>query len=402
MNNCSMKSLRMLVACLLVLGLAGCQARHKEQVNTANQRWKTLRSDMMLQMAQRQFNAGNLDQAEISLVEAISIDGENPYLHVLGGRIGLERGKLERAYNRLQHAIEINESLPQAHYFQGIVLQRWNQFDAALVRYRQAFDLEGDNPAYLLAMVEMLVELNQADEAMDMLTSKMVYFDQNAGIRMAIGQLYAMRDDYKQAAKYLQLASLLAPDDLRILEELALALAADGQNDKAIQTLERLCTEPELADRRDLRRVLGQTYVKTQRLADARAVYVDLTRTDPKDVEAWIKLGEVSLTTQDTSGTLMAANRIKALAPHRYEGYLLAGLVWQKRQRVDRALAMFEQASQMAPDHAEPVILQGITLEQAGQTKAAAKAYTKALHRQPDDQRAKHLLAQVTATGMDQ
>jgi len=392
----------MLVMGLLVLGLAGCQSNHVKQVNTANKRWKSLRSDMMLQMAQRQFDAGNLDQAEVSLVEAISVDGDNPYLHVLGGRIGLERGKLERAYNRLQHAIEIDETIPQAHYYQGIVLQRWTQFDAALVQYRQAFDLEGDNPAYLLAMAEMLVELNRTDEAIELLFDKMVYFDQNAGIRMAIGQLYAMRDDYKQAANYFQLASLLAPEDLRILEELAIAQMADGQYDKAIQTFERLCTEPELADRRDLRRTLAMAYILTERRADARAVYIDLTRTDPKDVEAWIKLGEVSLTSQDTSGTLMAANRVRALAPHRYEGYLLAGLVWQKRQRADRALKMFEQAAQMSPDYAEPMILQGIILEQTGQVKAAAKAYTKALRRQPDDLRAKRLLAQVTATDLDQ
>ena len=56
---------RIAVALLVLLGV-GCKStsNHEKSVIAADQRWKTMRSTLILQMAQQQFDAGDLEQAE--------------------------------------------------------------------------------------------------------------------------------------------------------------------------------------------------------------------------------------------------------------------------------------------------------------------------------------------------
>lgn len=391
---------RWLLAAMVVLVLSGCanhKSGHEKAVDSANTRWKSMRSNLMLQMAQQQFDTGDLDQAEKTLMDAIAIDTGNARLHVLAGRVALERGQLERAYKRLDLAISFDENLAEAHYFQGIVLQRWTRFADALASYEKAADLQQDNVGFLLAVAEMLVALDRQDEAIARLQEKVVVFDQNAGIRAALGQLYGMNGQHDKAVAMYRQAALLRPDDLQLVEELATAQMAAGNTAEGIRLLEQLCASGELSDRKDLRHQLAAAYISVDRLNDAKTLYIDLTRQDPQDAQTWIKLGELSWRQGDTSGTLLAANRVMATAPRAPEGYLLAGMVWQQRQRTDEALRLFDRAAQLAPESAEPVILRGLTLQRAGRQEAAIAAYQEALRRQPDDSRAQSLLASVSA-----
>ena len=390
---------KLLIGGLVVLAVTGCgMSNHKKNVNAANNRWKVMRSALMMQMAQQQFDAGDLKQAEKTLAEATKIDASNARLYTLAGRVALERGQLERAYHRLKSSAELDPDYAQAYFYQGIVMQRWTQFEAALGLYQKAYELESDNAGYLLAISEMLVMLDRSDEAMDVLIDKMTYFDLNASIRMAVGQLYAMRGEYSQAIEYFRQASLIRSDDLHIREELALSLLAAGQFFEAMDFLEKLCDEPSLANRADLKRALADSYLATGRLAEAKVLYLKLTRINPMDAEVWIKLGELSLSLNDAPGALLAANRAKKLAPERHEGFLLAGVVWSKQGEVEKAIEMFDQAADLAPDYSTPVLLRGITLEREGQLAEAAEAYIEALRRQPDDERAQQLLSKVTAS----
>ncbi|MBI1335678.1 MAG: tetratricopeptide repeat protein [Phycisphaera sp.] len=397
------KTLAWIVAALVVLltatGCANLTRTHAEDKNLAQQRWRSARSSLILNMAQRQFDTGDLDQAEKSLSDAVAMDPGNAQLHLLGGRIQVERGNLERAANLFELAISQDPELPEAYYYLGMVLQRWQQPDKALENYQKAYDLENDNPAFLLAVSEMLVATGQQDEALTLLKDRAVHFDQNAGIRAAIGQVYLIQRKFDDAAEAFRQASLLRPDDTQITEALITAQIGAQRFDKATANLETLLKNPAAASRPDLKRTLAQCYTATGRYEDAKKVYLQLTREDPTDVDAWLALGENALALKDLSGALLAANRTTALAPRRHEGYLLAGLVWRERGENDRAVRLFDKAAELAPNNTLPLILRGLTLEAQGQKQAAAQSYTEALRRQPDDQRAKQLLANVTGNG---
>jgi tetratricopeptide (TPR) repeat protein len=277
----------------------------------------------------------------------------------------------------------------------GIVLQRWQRYGQALDHYQQAFDLEHDNTVYLLAISEMLVATDKVDDAVKLLGDKVGYFDQNAAIRVALARLYTLKRDYDQAIKYYQQALLLKPDDKQVQEALMYAQLRGGQLDAALRTLEQLCHSKDGANRRDLQRLLGDTYLRAGRPGDARDVFLKLTQSEASDVEAWIKLGETSWALNDTGGALLAANRVMSLAPQSQEGFLLAGMVWQKRGRLDDALRLYDRAAALAPKSDDALVLRGMALAQAGRTTAATEAYNEALRRQPNDDRVKVLLTSV-------
>ena len=390
-------------ACVLALTVitGGCTNHHRESTNTANLRWLTMRSAQLLGMARQQFEMGDLDQADKTVENSLMTDPMNAHLMVMAARIALERGRLERSYHLLNKAIEIDSELPSAHYYQGLVMQRWQQFDAALVRYQNAYGLEADNVAYLLAVGEMLVAIDRVDDALELLEAKLAYFEQNAGIREAVGRLYVMQDKFTKAVDFFHDASLLLPDDLQIQEELGLTQLEAEQFEDAIRTLEPLCEEFDLRDRRYLRLALISAYQAAGHSEKAWEKAMAMTRRAPDDIEAWRLVAELAWDAEDLTAALSAAGRVSKLAPQQPEGFLLAGMVWQKRGQSHRALKLFEQAVKVDRSNANAVILQGIVLEDMGRWREAAEAYREALRRQPDDPRAQELLTRLATADVE-
>ena len=381
---------------LCASSLFGCATKsHDEWMNNADKRWHSLRSTAMLEMARGQFEAGALDQAEKSVTEAAAIDATNPALHLLAGRISLERGELEKAYRLFQLSSEFNAEEPDAFFYQGVVLQRWQQYNAALEAYEKAYELDPTNPGRLLAVAETHVALDKIDSAVELLEGRKYYFDQNAGIRVMLGHLYRMRNEPKLAVENFRQATMLDQDNPRVLEELGLSQFEAGYNADAAATFNTLLERPEYANRNDLKRSLAKAETGIGRHKVAKEIYVQLTRDDPTNVNDWIRLGELCWKIEDLGGSLIAANRAITLSPRRHEGYLLSGLVWQKRGKIENALEMFDRAAELSPQNATPLILRGISLQKTDRPAAAAEAYTEALRRNPDDHRAERLLAQL-------
>jgi len=386
-------------AALLAPLLLGCQPTLTEEKADAKNRWLELRSSMMLDMAKQQFNAGDLTQAEKTVKDGLTIDSSNARLHVLAGRISMERGKLERAYHLFNAAITEQPDLAEAYYYQGLVMQRWQRYEGSLENYQLAYDNEPDDPAYLLAVSEILIELDRVDEAVALLESKRQYFDQNAGVRAAIGHMYYMQGKPERAAENFREASLLEPESIKFQEQYAFSLAAAGNHEQAAKVLKGILEKPEHKDRADLKRALAAAYQHTGNAKEAYIVLTDVARGADSDISDWIKLGELSYQQNELGGALQAASKVINLAPSRHEGYLLAGMVWQKRGNLNNALDMFDRAAAAAPASTEPLILRGLSLQKAGRFAAAAEAYQQALKRQPNDARASKLLAAVAEQG---
>lgn len=383
---------------ILIIGwLPACQSHqtHDDHKNAATQRWQQMRSSMVLEEAVSRFETGDLESAESSLLAAINLDPDNPRLYIMLGRIAMERTQLERANNYFRLAIEMNPDLPDAHYFRGVVLQRWENYEDAFAAYSRAFELLPDRPTYLVAAAEMLVYLGRDAQALEMLLDRAVYFEGNAPIRVAIGQIYMLQGKPAQASEYFESAMVLRPEDLRISEELALAQLAAGKFSLAIIGLERLLMLPGYEDRVDLRYALAGAISATGRERDARQIYLTLARQSPREAEHWIRVARSSWRLDDLSGTLDAAQRVIELAPRRHEGHLMAGMVWQRGGEWDRAIMAFELAAQTAPDQAAPLILRGMVFERTGRRAAAIGSYREALRREPNDTRALALLQRL-------
>jgi len=391
--------LMLLTAATCIAAFSGCQSsKHDQAVNAANARYYQMRSELMLNMAQQRFDTGDLDQAEASIKEAMGVDPTNPNLFVLAGRIELERGKLEKAFRLFDTALELDEQRADAKYYQGLVLQRWQRFEEALAKYEQAFAAQADNVSYLLAVSEMDVATSGPDAGLARLKDKANYFDQSAALRLAIAHLHLMKREYPEAARWFEKASVLKPDDPKLREELAKAQIAAGDHEPAIRNLRSLLDSDEHKDRTDLRRALAGAYIATGKKQQAREVYHELSRTDAMTADDWIRLGELCWALDDDGGALVAASKAIRMDRDRHDGYFMAGMVWQKRGRIDDALRMFDRAAELDPTDPTALLMRGLTLQKTGRPEAAAEAYRQALERAPGHERARRLLSSVQSS----
>ena len=398
-----------LLALSLSAGLVGCGAFKsptKQTSNAAKEKWYGVKSDIALEMAEQHFSTGQLVLAEKTVADALSQDDDNPGLYLLAGRIALENSQLETGYLRLQKSIDCGEALDDSvytrkekakpYYYQGIIDQRWQRYENAKENYTKAYERDAENVSYFVARIEMMVQLGELEQAVAELEEKTTYFDQNPTVRALLGHIYRRLGKHDKAALWFGQASMLAPEDMKLREEVARSQVQVGNYKEAARTLRDLTRKDYGSQRTDLYRLLAESYVLMGSLREARGVYAELTAIDRTNVGDWSKLGELAYRLGDDGAALQAANQMITLSPDDHRGYLLAGMVWNKRERLDRALNMFDRAAELAPEQTTPLILRGIALQKSNKPAAAADAYRQALAIDPGDSRAQRLLSSVT------
>jgi len=387
-----------LAAAAVLVTTSGCatQSTQSEAKDAAKQRWAAARSNIMYSMAMQQFEVGDLEKSEKTITQALSMSPEKPRYHDLAARIFMERGQLERAIHTIEQSIALDGERSEPHYIRGLIFQRWQQYEPAYKEYKIAYEAKPDDVAPLLAMSEMLIKLNRPQEAIELLESKVDYFEHNPAIRVTLGRMYLLQRDHEKAVSLLRQASLLSPDDMGIVEQLTMAEYAAGQWPDAIEHLTKLLEHEDYAQRVDLKNALGDCYMATQQPLEARRIYMRITQEHPNDVNTWIKLAEAAWTVEDDVRFSRATQQVLSLAPKRHEGYLLRGMAQMRAGHHAKALPWFDRAASLATQSASPLIMKGMTLEQLGRRDEAAGAYRQALKIQPDDSRAQRLLAGVS------
>lgn len=381
----------------VVTALAGCATpSHQEAKNAAMDRWQSARTGISYGQALQQFEVGDLEKAARTIGGALEAMPENGRYRVLAARIAMEQSKLERAFRHLEVAVDAEPKHAPAHYYKGVVLQRWQQYEEALSAYERAHELDPENVSGLLAVAEMLVALGRSDAAIDRLNEKLVYFEHNAAIRLTLGRILLKEGQPERAIKMFRDAQVLAPDQPAALEQLAMAEYAAGRFGDAAQHLRQLLSMEEMADRRDLKMALADCHVRTGRPVDARRLYLDLVESDEDSVEAWVALGEVAYVLGDQRQLQRAGRKVVTLAPSRPEGHLLRGLAAERGASFVEAVQRFGEAADRAPEQATPWMMQGVALERLGRLDEARRAYERAERLSPDDPRVAELLAGLT------
>ena len=393
---------RFLAIAGVVMALVGCAGGHgkytSEGLNAAEQRMAVIKSGTEWDMARQQFLSGELKKALASVDRSIEINDAVAKAHSLRGRILMELGQLESSISAFQQALVIDPSYVEAHFFLGVLHERFNEYEEALASYQAAAALEPSDAQYTIAAAEMLIDLGRLDAARAFLEDRAPFFQHNAGVRQTLGHLAMMDGDPELASTLFDEARLLAPDDSSILEDLAVAQMQAENYVEAEYALRQLMKDPERAQRRDLKRLQARCFVELDRPVEARAILLGLTRDDQglSDAEAWIDLGQVALILGDQQRVRIAAARIAAIAPNRFEGPLLAAFWRRMTGDLPNALVSATQAVTLANGQdPTPLIVRGAILQQMGRRAEAETSFVDALGVSPNDARAQRMLAAV-------
>ena len=382
-----------LLATLLVAGaLAGCgpsragleaRARARERLNVVN-------AEMSRDQAVQALEAGQFEKATKEIRHAIAMNQSWADYRLIRGRIFLETHRLEKALRSFEKALELRPEYPEAHYFCGIVFQRWSDDLRAHEHYRSAFEQEPDQIAYLLATAESLVALDQLNQASHLINTKLAYFEHNAALHHLLGQIAMLQDDPTRAAEMYADASRLSPEDDAMLSELAHAQYQAKMFAACLRSVRQLKDRPG-GDSAEVKRLQARCLASLERQGEARNILVELTRIDPTDTNLWVELGTVAWEIGDFHRMALCGVRATALAPDRFEGYLLKGINERHHGNLKDAIMFLRQAADRAATTALPHLLLGRVLDEHGDRESALEAYATALRIDPDDESAKLL-----------
>ncbi len=386
--------------------LGGCGAGHGAHTSRAAEegqlKMSSVKSGVEYQIAQEQFLAGELSKATKTIEGAIALNPTVAKSHVLRARIMIERGELESARASLLRAEEIDAEVVEAHYYLGIVHERFSQPEEALRRYRLAAKLEPTSAQFVIASAEMLIHLKRLDEAEALLSSPHQALTHNAAIRQTSGHIAMLRGQAERAADLFAQARLLAPDDASVVEDLVRAQMAAKNYGDAEVNIGTILRGKDNEARRDLMLWRAECLAATNRLVEARSVLDRLTgdREGQADLAAWLAMGRVAAALKDDHRLRQAAQHAIALAPDRSDGYLMRAIHLRSTGELPGALIAIDTAIRLDHEATTPRLLRALILQEMGMTDDAAKSLTHVLERHPNHPLAGRMLAMVESTAV--
>lgn len=382
-----------------VAGLTGCSGHGnytKEGISLAQQRLNSLKAASEYDMAKQAFLAGDLNKAMRKADATTSIADESAPLHVLRGRINIERGNMGEALLALRRAAELDAESVEAAYYLGIVHERLDEREKALGHFRTAAALDPYNPQHIVAAGEMLIDLGRADEA----ETELLASDTSrhaAGVQQLLGHIALIKGHPAEACGRFGKARLLAPDDGAILEDLASAQIAAGRFADAEPTIRALLADADNTDRRDLIHMLAECLMATGQPVEARELYRGLSGPEENDPAAWIGLGRSSYALGDERTLRRSASRAVSIAPRNAGGYILFAVWSRDRGDTAEALRHLDTGLMRAGPDAELLSLRALVLSELGRRDDAIEAARAAVDLDPSHSAGHALLDRLTS-----
>lgn len=391
-----MKFRTILAVVLTVAAASSCQhAKPPNDKAEATKHWNDARSGILYGVAQDQYKAHDFEKCAETVVTALKMTPDSPQLHTLAAKVDIEQGKLELAEKELETARQFGPREPEPYYLSGVIYQRWQKPQTALDFYRHASERSPSELQYILPQGEMLVALGRAPEALELLQSKVTYFENSGTIRDAVGQLLVQSGRYAEAVDMFRQASILSEDNNGIRERLASAYFYNKQYRQCAETLTQLTQKEPFSKRADLFAILGECRFNLNDSHGARRAFETATELNPYSASYWQSLGRATLEGGDFRGAEVALRRAIGIDPSSSETHLLMGYARLKLGKLPDALAEFRRASALNDRDTVSLCMIGYTYEKMGRHETAMQYYTRALNLKPDDDMARQLMAEI-------
>lgn len=272
--------------------------------------------------------------------------------HTNLSRVALEEGDWARALEQADQARALNPSDATAHNNAGSALLNSGRAAEAEAAFRQALALQPESTLYWTNLAAAVAEQGRLAEATQTIEGEVLSRDPSFGPAYALlGALYLNQGQSAKAVAALEQAQRVLPDPTIIRSDLAQALLADGQSERALDLLQ------------------------------------------PGDLSArqWFELGNELATSEQAQAALRAYGQ--ALQINTSAGGLSRSelvLLQVQRAAVYQVLGDLEKAEQaalaaMMTDPSEPLVhkAMGDLLRARGSLAAAQKSYEQALHLAP-------------------
>jgi tetratricopeptide (TPR) repeat protein len=177
--------------------------------------------------------AGNKELGEKALTRLLEVGGDGPEFHLLLGKAYLNRQESEKAIAELEHAADINPSLPFVHFNLGIAYARTGDNVRAEAEFRRDIVIEPDLPDAYEMLGELYMRAGNDKEAEiafhEALSRNPRMTDSNFGV----AKIYLHQAKYQQALTSIDAALRFAPESQGIHYLRGQILGKLGRKDQA-------------------------------------------------------------------------------------------------------------------------------------------------------------------------
>jgi cytochrome c-type biogenesis protein CcmH/NrfG len=307
-----------------------------------------------------------------------------------------------------EEAERLDPREPVWPYYRGLTLALTDPEGGAAC-LRRAVERMGDGeltPRFRL--VEVLLEQGELDEADRIVRQATARAPEHPRGRLLQARLALARQDGKGAVAALQgcwddpharrQARLLAAGAWQRLGEPARAAEAQAQAgrlppdlpwpDPLVEEVERLVVGVRA------RLTWAGGLHQQGRTDESVRLLGQVVEDHPREVAAWVLLGQMLRQTRDLPGAERAFTRAVELDPENVDGWFGLGAVRLDR-RPREAAAALREAVRLKPDHTLAHYLLGVCLKSSGDSEGARQAWRDALRCQPDHEPTRKALADL-------
>ena len=122
----------------------------------------------------------------------------------------------------------------------------------------------------------------------------------------------------------------------------------------------------------------------------------EIVKKDPKNLPAWVELGNLYFDTDQPKEAIEAYSRYLTAKPDNADVRTDMGIMYRKLGQFDKAIEEFRNAAQSDPKHANSRYNTGLVLlHDKGDMKGAIKAWEDYLKVDPNSERAQRIRAQI-------
>lgn len=334
----------------------------------------------------------NLEAAQQSILQALSIWPDEPRWHALAAELQNKRGDFSQAIDHLEHACALEKENPEHHYQLGQTYLSDNLPGNAIRALQSASSINPLEPKYWVTLAKAFRSASEFDQAMVSIEKAIKLSPTSVTPLLQAAEIAYANQDHKKADKFVQEALKMkpsAPEDINIITGI---LVERNKSKEALNVLDNLIDHaispvPILIQKADL---LGQV----KGIQEKIKLLVQLTLENPKDSKVLSELAAAYIENNQPTEAVRAAqyalkNGQNVLSPQEKSklNYQL-GVLFQQSGQLDQSLHHLSEAVKLTPIFLEAYLNMAETLRQRREYDRAFSYLETATEIAPKDPRA--------------
>lgn len=250
----------------------------------------------------------NYNDAKSKIIDALSIEKDNPYFKLSLSTIYLAEGDYTSSIEITSTLINNNFTDPEIKFNHGYALALHGEYDEAKEFLLDLYNSEHQFQFLPATLIRTLHHLGEIDEAIVIANQHLQDYPNDDVVMGMLSLLYFDNDDFSNAQLYADKTLALSPNNLDALV------------------------------------TAGGTYIGDERINEASAVLTRAAKLQPDNGRIWVKIGLIDMLNQDLSTAQTNIHKALDCMPEHIGSWHVLGWIQIMQNDVNSAEASFNHA----------------------------------------------------------